>query len=271
MDNEINEKEIKHFKILNDINVNEKTEKKKTGSTELTYLSWVWAWAEVKKQYPSANYEILKFGEQKLPYVYDEKTGYMVFTIVEIEGIEHEMWLPVMDGANKAMKNEPYTYQVKEYKWNNQTRKNEATGKIIDKEVEAATMFDINKTLMRCLTKNLAMFGLGLYIYAGEDLPETDNSTEKEDKKLKEEKDKALEKAKDNTEKVLEEDKKNNSNVEKTYKQLLTELIQENNFDFPTICKEYKLNGKSVEKEFEGVYNILSEMIELGKEKEDLD
>ena len=144
-----------HFETLNAINVNDKTEKKSNGSTELTYLSWAWAWQELKNKYPDATYEIEKF-ENNLPYIYDEETGYMVFTKVTIEGITHEMWLPVMDGANKAMKAKPYTYKTK----------------YGDKSVEAATMFDINKTIMRCLTKNLAMFGLGLYIYAGEDLPE---------------------------------------------------------------------------------------------------
>lgn len=144
-----------HFETLNAIDVNDKTEKKSNGSTELTYLSWAWAWQELKNKYPDATYEIEKF-ENNLPYIYDEETGYMVFTKVTIEGITHEMWLPVMDGANKAMKAKPYTYKTK----------------YGDKSVEAATMFDINKTIMRCLTKNLAMFGLGLYIYAGEDLPE---------------------------------------------------------------------------------------------------
>ena len=69
--------ELKHFKILNAINVNEKTEVKDDGQTKLTYLSWAWAWQEVKKQFPEAIYEIEKF-ENNLPYVYDEKTGYMV-------------------------------------------------------------------------------------------------------------------------------------------------------------------------------------------------
>ena len=158
--------ELKHFKKLYSIDCSEKVEKKSNGSVELSYLSWCYAWAEVKKLYPNANYDILKFGEDKLPYVYDEKTGYMVFTRVEIEGVEHEMWLPVMDSANKAMKDKPYTYKVK--KWNSDEKKYG----YVEKSVEAATMFDINKTIMRCLTKNLAMFGLGLYIYAGEDLPE---------------------------------------------------------------------------------------------------
>jgi len=163
---------LEHFNKLFAINCNDKTEKKNNGSTELTYLSWCYAWSEVKKLYPNARYEILKFGENKLPYVFDEKTGYMVFTRVEIEDIEHEMWLPVMDSANKAMKDKPYTYKVKEYKFG------KFTGNYIDKFVEPATMFDINKTIMRCLTKNLAMFGLGLYIYAGEDLPENVDNEE---------------------------------------------------------------------------------------------
>ena len=145
------------FETLNKINVNDKTEIKDNGSTKLTYLSWAWAWAEVKKAYPNAQYEIKKF-ENNLPYVYDEKTGYIVFTTVTIGDITHEMWLPVMDGCNKAMKSVPYEYSTKYGK----------------KTVESATMFDINKTIMRCLTKNLRMFGLGLYIYAGEDLPEVE-------------------------------------------------------------------------------------------------
>ena len=145
------------FDVLNNVNVSGHTE----GRDGLTYLSWCWAYAEVKKRYPDMQYEVIKF--DGLPYVYDEKTGYMVYTTVTIQGITHEMWLPVMDSKNKAMKAEPYTY----------------TTKYGDKTVDAATMFDINKTIMRCLTKNLAMHGLGLYIYAGEDLPEAEKEEAK--------------------------------------------------------------------------------------------
>lgn len=149
------------FDILNAIDVNDRTEVKDTGSTKLKYLSWAWAWSEVKKKFPDAIYEIIKFNG--IPYVYDPLTGYMVYTTVTIQGITHEMWLPVMDGQNRAMKAEPYQVQTK-YK---------------TLTVPAATMFDVNKAIMRCLTKNLAMFGLGLYIYAGEDLPEnTEEATE---------------------------------------------------------------------------------------------
>lgn len=144
---------MEHFNKLFQLDVNEHVEKK----NNLSYLTWAWAWAEVKKIYPDASYTIKTF-ENGLPYVYDPNTGYMVFTTVTIEGLTHEMWLPVMDGANKAMKAEAYTY----------------TTKYGEKDVEPASMFDINKTIMRCLVKNLAMFGLGLYIYAGEDLPEVE-------------------------------------------------------------------------------------------------
>lgn len=149
--------EKNYFEELYSLNVNDNVEKK----NGLSYLSWAWAIAEVLKKHPDMTYEILRF-ENNLPYTYDEKTGYMVFTKVTIKGITREMWLPVMDNANKAMLDHEYTYQVKDYK----------NGGYTDKTVAPATMFDINKTIMRCLTKNLAMFGLGLYIYAGEDLPE---------------------------------------------------------------------------------------------------
>ena len=147
------------FEQLNAINVNSKVEQKKTGKTSLSYLSWSWAWAEFKKVCPTATYEIKKFDDGKgklVPYLYDNSLGIMVFTSVTVDDITHEMWLPVMDGANKAMKFESYAYKTK----------------FGEKTVEPASMFDINKTIMRCLVKNLAMFGLGLYIYSGEDLPD---------------------------------------------------------------------------------------------------
>jgi hypothetical protein len=164
------------FEVLSGVNVNEHTEDK----NGLTYLTWAWAWAEFKKVCPTATYEVEKF--DNLPYVYDENTGYMCYTKVTVDDITYEMWLPVMDGANKSMKAHPYEYTIKNplFKY----AKKAQDGKYYDKygneqaeyttkKVEAATMFDINKTIMRCLVKNLAMFGLGLYIYAGEDLPES--------------------------------------------------------------------------------------------------
>lgn len=144
------------FEKLSAINVNDKVEKK----SGLTYLSWAWAWSEVKKACPNATYEVMIDATTNKPYFYDENLGYIVMTEVRI-GVEIlGMWLPVMDGANKAMKSVPYNY----------------TTRYGEKSVEAATMFDINKTIMRCLVKNLAMFGMGIYIYAGEDLPESEST-----------------------------------------------------------------------------------------------
>lgn len=139
------EKKKSVFERLSAINVNGHVEKK----DNLTYLSWAWAWSVTKKECPNASYKVLNTD-------YDEDLGFMCHTEVTIEDQTLEMWLPVMDGKNKSMKKKPYTY----------------TTKYGEKQVEAATTFDINKTIMRCLVKNLAMFGLGIYIYAGEDLPE---------------------------------------------------------------------------------------------------
>ena len=142
------EKTKSTWEVLSAINCNNHTEQK----NGLTYLSWAWAWGIVKTNFPDANYRVRQYDGK--PYLFDENLGYLVTTEVTINGETIEMSLPVMDGANKAQKNVAYTY-----------------GKY-NKTCEAATMFDINTAIMRCLTKNLAMFGLGHYIYAGEDLPQ---------------------------------------------------------------------------------------------------
>lgn len=209
---EIINDEIKTFEILNSVNVNGHTEVKDTGKTKLTYLSWAWAWAEVKKRFPLASYEIVKFNG--LPYVFDEKTGYMVYTTVTIDGITHEMWLPVMDGNNRAMLDHPYEVQTKYNKFT----------------VQPATMFDINKTIMRCLTKNLAMFGLGLYIYAGEDLPETP------------EEEKVTQPAK--------AQKKAQAKPEPSSRDLLRAYIAENKLDGNMIAQVCGLNKESTDQDF---------------------
>ena len=208
------------FDILNAVNVNEHTETKDTGKVKLTYLSWAWAWSEVKKRFPDAQYEIIKFNG--LPYVFDEKTGFMVYTTVTIEGITHEMWLPVMDGNNRAMLD--HAYEVK-------TKYNSFT-------VQPATMFDVNKAIMRCLTKNLAMFGLGLYIYAGEDLPETPDeeiSTPAPKKTASTKKESTA----DSTEKARA-----------SYQELIS-YCKENNHDIRAVAKEFGLNAKSTAQEFD--------------------
>lgn len=147
------DKKTTTWQVLSAINCNDKTEKK----NGLTYLSWAWAWGIVKEKCPDANYKVRQYDGK--PYLFDEHLGYLVTTEVTINGETIEMSLPVMDSANKAQKHEPYTW-----------------GKY-NKTCEAATMFDINTAIMRCLTKNLAMFGLGHYIYAGEDIPQQIENT----------------------------------------------------------------------------------------------
>lgn len=128
--------QLNYFEKLYSIDVTKKTEKK----NNLTYLSWAWAWAEVKKIHPDANYIVYENSEG-WNYFTDKKTCW-VKTGVIINGIEHIEYLPVMDFRNKSI---PF---------------------------ESVTSFDINKAIQRSLTKAVARHGLGLYIYAGEDLPE---------------------------------------------------------------------------------------------------
>lgn len=168
------------FQELFDLDVSAHIDKRKQGKTELSYLSWAWAWAKVNEVDEKASYSILMFpdkdGLQK-PWIYDSVLGYMVMTTVTILGETKTMWLPVMDGANKAMLDHSYQYKTK----------------YDVKTVEAASMFDINKTLMRCLVKNIAMFGLGLKLYAGEDLPTlVEEQSAKIEEKLTEEEEEKL-------------------------------------------------------------------------------
>jgi len=156
------------FTDLNKVDISNHIKQK----NKLNYLSWPYAWAHVVERYPESLYDIVKF-EYGKPYYLDE-TGAMVYTKVTIDGITREMCLPVMDGANKSMKMQAYTYEVKDWYASKQQGKDVFKEKV----VEAISMFDINKTIMRCLVKNLAMFGLGLNLYAGEDLPLNINDEE---------------------------------------------------------------------------------------------
>jgi hypothetical protein len=136
------------FEVLAAINCNEHTEKK----NGLTYLSWAWAWTECKKRFPLAYYTIYE-NEQGRPYFDDGRTAW-VKTGVTIEGLEHIEYLPILDqSAHKSL------------------------------QVSAITSWDMNKAIQRSLTKALARHGLGLYIYAGEDLPDTEDEKPAEVKK----------------------------------------------------------------------------------------
>ena len=135
-----------YFVDLNSVNVNKHTEKK----NGLTYLSWAWAWGEVKKRHPDASYTVYEDGNGCI-YWTDGRTCW-VKTGVTINGIEHIEYLPVMDFKNRSI------------------------------PLEQITSYDVNKAIQRSLTKACARHGLGLYIYAGEDLPEEeqDNKPEEE-------------------------------------------------------------------------------------------
>lgn len=139
------------FITLSSINVNDKTENK----NGLTYLSWAFAWDAVKRLYPEATYTIYECVNPQgyvCNYFTDGRTCW-VKTGVTINGLEHIEELPVMDFKNKSV------------------------------FLDSVTSFDVNKAIQRSLTKAVARHGLGLYIYAGEDLPEG----AEEEKKVKEE------------------------------------------------------------------------------------
>lgn len=133
-----------YFEELNSLNVSDKIEKK----GGLSYLSWAWAWSELKKRHPRANYEV-KTREDGRIYWDDGRTAWVVVSVrvpVFIDEIEeaivHTEILPIMDARNRSI------------------------------PVENITSMDANKAIQRALTKAIARHGLGLYIYAGEDLPE---------------------------------------------------------------------------------------------------
>lgn len=148
------------FLELIKLNLNDVVEKKPTGKKdkngkeiELSYLTWAYAWMELKRAYPEASYTVFK-NDKGLPYFSDD-CGAVVYTSITAGGETHEMWMVVMDGSNNALKSTPQTIETK-------------FGK---KTIAAYDMFDINKAIMRCLAKNVSIFGIGLYLYAGEDLP----------------------------------------------------------------------------------------------------
>ena len=125
------------FKTLSAIDVNNKTEKK----GKFTYLSWAFAWAELKKVSPSASAKVYHDKNTNMPY-FASKAGVIVKVGVTIDELEHINYLPVMDFRNAAI------------------------------PADKVNMMDVNKAIQRCTVKAIALHGLGLYIYAGEDLPE---------------------------------------------------------------------------------------------------
>lgn len=131
------------FETLSKINVNDKVEKK----NGLSYLPWAWAWSVAKQNYPTATYKVYE-NEDGFNYHHDGMTGW-VKTGVTIEGMEMIEYLPIMDYRNQSIR------------------------------VDKITSFHVNSSIQRSLTKALARHGLGLYIYAGEDLPQEESQPTK--------------------------------------------------------------------------------------------
>ena len=136
------------IKSLLELDVQKHVEKK----NGLSYLSWAWAWAEALKADPTATFHVDTFQRADgttVPYMDINGTA-MVWVRTTLFGKEMTCFLPVMDHRNKPIQN-PDSFQV-------------------------------NTAIMRCMTKCLALHGLGLYIYAGEDLPEQEGKPEPEKK-----------------------------------------------------------------------------------------
>tara|TARA_R110002110_G_scaffold300559_1_gene514605 strand:+ start:586 stop:1089 length:504 start_codon:yes stop_codon:yes gene_type:complete len=136
------------FEKLNKINVNGNTEKK----GKFTYLSWAWAWAELKKVSPTATAIVYHDENTNMPY-FVSKAGGLVKVGVSVDGLEHINYLPIMNMRNQSI------------------------------PAADINMMDVNKAIQRCTVKAIALHGLGLYIYAGEDLPDVKPSLN--DSKLK--------------------------------------------------------------------------------------
>ena len=154
------ENKMSVFDNLSVINVNDKKKKK----NNLDYLSWAFAWSEVKKVYPEANSKVYE-NEQGLNYHTDGRTAWVKVGMT-IEGLEHIEYLPVMDYRNQSI------------------------------PLEKLTSMDVNKAIQRGLVKAIARHGLGLYIYANEDLPDlTEEQKFEQEEKVREAKELALQKA----------------------------------------------------------------------------
>ena len=153
----LDEKRALCFDALYEMNLGDKIEKK----DNLSYLTWSEAWKAFKEVYPSATFRVICNPDTKLPYFVDPQIGIMVFTEVTADDLTQQCFLPVLNSSMKPMRLEAYNYTV----YDKQNKRQ------IEKTCEAANAFDLNKTIMRCLVKNLALFGLGLKLYQGEDIP----------------------------------------------------------------------------------------------------
>lgn len=194
-----------YFSELNKIDVSDKIEKK----NGLSYLSWAYAWGELKKRYPDSTYTIYE-NAQGFNYHTDGRTAW-VKTGVTVCGIEHIEYLPVMDYRNNSI------------------------------TIDKLTSFDVNKAIQRSLTKAVARHGLGLYIYAGEDLPEDLT------KAASTEAPKSTTTAKT---KAKAQSVKANASAPASIREELVIFCKSNGINIQEICKLYKLNNNSTDEDF---------------------
>ena len=199
--------ENNYFATLNNINVNDKTEKK----NGLTYLSWAWAWAEIKKLYPDAAYTIYE-NANGWNYHTDGRTCW-VKTGVTVCGIEHIEYLPVMDFRNNSI------------------------------PADKVTSFDVNKAIQRSLTKACARHGLGLYVYAGEDLPEDEKQQEPPKNDPKPEKKKAIKTEPEQKPEEKPEEKQERAYITPVMLKALQSRCLNDKVSMPALCELYKVEN----------------------------
>ena len=195
-----------YFEELNKVDVSKKVEKK----NGLTYLSWAFAWGELKKRFPDATYTVYE-NDKGWNYFTDDSTCW-VKTGVTVNGIEHIEYLPVMDFKNKSI------------------------------PLGSVTSFDVNKTIQRSLTKAVARHGLGLYIYAGEDLPEES----------------------DGKNQVAPKKAPTVQAAEPNYRSMLREFIKDMNLDPKAIARDCGLSQNSTNEEWKKAFEYAKGLVTGG-------
>lgn len=224
--------ELKEKSIFHNLSLIDTSKKIKT-KNGYKYVSWADAVAEVNKKYPNNfSYEILENADNK-PFFHDD-VGYWVKTKVKIHDQEKKMMLPVLDGANRVLKKEPYIYEVKNKQNPNQP---------IKKKVEAIDIQAINKAIMRCLVKNLALFGFGLSLWAKDDIYSNEERQEI-----------------------------NTDYITAKQKEVLEKLIQETQSDEEALCRIWKIK-KIAELPIEPVslFKKMKESLEAKKQTQQKD
>ena len=208
--------EKNYFSELYAIDVSSKVEKK----NNLTYLSWAWAWGELKKRYPDSNYTIYE-NKDGLNYHTDGRTAW-VKVGVTVNGLEHIEYLPVMDYKNASI------------------------------SVERLTSFDVNKSIQRALTKAIGRHGLGLYIYAGEDLPETESNAS------------ASPVTSEAKPRATKQKKAGNIRAE------LVDYCTAHDIDITKIARDFKLTNNASDEAFTNALNYCKHLIEVAEGADDL-